>query len=385
MSIVLICVFAALLGAALRGWLLLHQPLTGDEATVGLMADQIRGGHFYTFYWGQPYGGAEPYLVTLLSAVFGMTALVVNVTATVLAAISSVLVWRIVRRLIPPQVRWLGLTAAAVFWVWPEAAVWNSTRELGFRGVTMAAGLASILFALRVIDRMSLLDSAALGLFLGLGWWSSPEIVYFGVPALGLVASGLLISRSSVKPTRNRTYRPRRSWVWILPIVTGFVLGALPWIWTNLHTGFSSLKVSSSPVYVHALYLGRLSIFFRLTLPMMLGLRVPISGTWVGGGAGQALFGIAAIVIAVVCLGVAIVGWRTEGFARIAWCAVAVLLFPFVFAVFPATSYWEEGQYGVFIVPLILFVVFGTVGSLLCARLLVGLRPEGCRSRPPSS
>ena len=358
-AILLVCVFAALLGAALRGWLLLHQPLTGDEAIVGLMADQIRHGHFYTFYWGQSYGGVEPYLVALFSVVFGTTALVVRVTATVLAAISALLVWRIVRRLVPSQGGWLGLTAAAVFWVWPQAAVWNSTRELGFRGVTMAAGLASILFALRVIDRRSLLDSAALGLFLGLGWWSSPESVYFGIPTLGLVASGLI---------RNRTEWPRRSLHWIVPIVTGFVLGALPWIWTNLHTGFASLKVSSSPVYVHASYFGRLSIFFHQTLPMMLGLRVPISGTWVGGGAGRALFGLAAVVIAAVCLGVAIAAWRAERFANIAWCAVAVLIFPFVFAAFPATSYWEEGQYGAYIVPFILFVMFGAVGLLNRAR-----------------
>src|SRR5580692_9827222 len=54
---------AVLYGALLRAWLLTHLPLWGDEAIVGLQARAIGSGHFSAFYWGQHYGGLEPYVV----------------------------------------------------------------------------------------------------------------------------------------------------------------------------------------------------------------------------------------------------------------------------------------------------------------------------------
>jgi len=332
--------------------------LTGDEAVVGLMATQIRHGHFYTFYWGQAYGGVEPYLAAGLSLVFGVGAIALNATASLLAAISAVLVWRIARRLLPPEHQWLAPVAAAAFWVWPEVALWNSTREYGFRETTMVTGLASLLWALRVIDRRSPLRLATLGLFLGVGWWSSPEIVYFAIPALGLV----VFSGKRQLPTGDE-----RAHVWtsLLLVLGGSVLGAVPWLWTNLHTGFASLRTSSSPSYVNSTYFGRLSIFFKKTLPIMLGLKLPNSGTWLAGRRGEALFGACLIVILALCVRAVMWIRRTDWSAMTAWCAVSVLLFPFIYAAFPATSFWQWGQYGVFIVPLLLLVFLGSAGEWL--------------------
>jgi hypothetical protein len=353
----------AVLGLLLRAWLLTHQPLTGDEAVVGLMAKQIRHGHFSTFYWGQAYGGVEPYLVAALSVLFGTTAIALNATASLLAAVSAILVWRVARRLVPPDREWAALAAAAAFWVWPEVALWNSTRELGFRGVTMVAGLASLLLALRTTDRRSPAGLAALGLVLGVGWWSSPEIAYFAIPALGLV----ILSWRLQESTRDET---ADAWAHLRLAVVGFVLGAAPWLWTNLHTGFASLKSSSSPSYVSSTYVGRLSIFFKKTLPIMLGLKIPVLGSWLGGRGGEALFVGSLVVILVLCFRA--VPWivRTDQSAMTAWCAVAVLLFPFMEAAIPATSFWQWGQYGVFIVPLVLLVVIGSAGEWLRSRPL---------------
>ena len=72
-------------GAALRAWCLFHHPITSDEAIAGLMAQQALHGHFSAFYWGQSYGGVEPYLIAFQYRVFGFTPSLLGGVATVLA------------------------------------------------------------------------------------------------------------------------------------------------------------------------------------------------------------------------------------------------------------------------------------------------------------
>ena len=45
--------------------------------------------------------------------------------------------------------------------------------------------------------------------------------------------------------------------------------------------------------------------------------------------------------------------------------ALGVVAFPFIFAAFPATSFWVQGQYGIYVVPLIVILVTGFMGTLL--------------------
>jgi hypothetical protein len=73
-----------------------------------------------------------------------------------------------------------------LFWLWPEVYVYLSTVEYGFRYLTLVCGLAVLLFALRLGEAQlsRLRDWAALGLFAGLGWWCSPEIVNYAAPAV---------------------------------------------------------------------------------------------------------------------------------------------------------------------------------------------------------
>src|SRR5580698_5591077 len=93
-GIVLLAVFVA--GALLRLWMLGHANMNSDEAIVGLMAHQIVHGHTTTFYWGQDYGGVEPYFVALMQ-VFGSSPLVVNLSASVLALAAAALTWLVGR------------------------------------------------------------------------------------------------------------------------------------------------------------------------------------------------------------------------------------------------------------------------------------------------
>ena len=76
----------------LRVWLLVHLPVWGDEAIVGLMAKSIDNGHFSAFYWGQHYGGLEPYVVAAALKVGGGGEPALNAAPAVLAALAAVLV-----------------------------------------------------------------------------------------------------------------------------------------------------------------------------------------------------------------------------------------------------------------------------------------------------
>jgi len=331
-----VVVLSAAIGIALRLWFLAHQPITSDAAIPGLMAERALDGHFVTFYWGQQYGGVEPYVVSALVGLFGATSWVLGGTAALLSLAGSCLVWRIALRIVSDPM--LAALAGAIFWVGSEVVIWNSTFEYGFRGVTMLAGLACVLFALRILDRgRKVTDFVALGLSAGIGWWASPEIVYFAVPALGFLVWGV---------ARGPSWR--RAGYWIpraFSLLAALGIGALPWIWTNADTGFLSLDRSKFPVPTGAPgYFGRLELFFRESLAMLLNVRFQTSGSYVGGVALLSLAYLALTATVVLCL-------LRSGRTRL--LAVSVLVFPFLYAASPTTWYWEDGRYVVYLWPIV--------------------------------
>ncbi len=344
---------AVAVGVGLRLWYLFHAPVNSDEAIVGLMARGVLHGHFEAFYWGQPYGGGEQYVVAPLFAVFGQSAYVLGLAPVLLSAAAAVLVWRIARRVVTSRV--LALLAGVLVWLGPDAVLANSTREYGFRGVTLVCGLACLLFALRILQApITRVDAAGLGLAAGLGWWSSPEIVYFLLPA-GLIALGAWY--------RSRT--DRRPWPTRLALgATTFVVGALPWIWANVRSGGASLKPSSFPggavTAMNSGYAGRLGIFFRIWLPLSVDLRHLPSGSFLfGATVGDLLL---AIVLAVVVVALLACLMRRD---RATVLAVAVLAFPFLFAAQPGTWFWEDGRYIVFLSPLLALVLVAGGESII--------------------
>ena len=88
-----------LLGLLLRIWILGRAPIHSDQAVVGLMAREILHGHLFAFYWGQSYGGGEPYVVAALFALFCESRLVLGMAPLLLDAVAALLVWRVGRRL----------------------------------------------------------------------------------------------------------------------------------------------------------------------------------------------------------------------------------------------------------------------------------------------
>jgi hypothetical protein len=346
-------------GIAMRAWNLFHRPVNADEAIVGLMADQIAHGHMSAFYWGQAYGGGEPYLVALLFRIFGSSVWAMELVPVLLAAVTAVLTWRVARRLVPDPA--LALLAGALVWASPKSALSNSTLELGFRGLTMACSLGLVLVALRILDgRRRTLEFVGLGLVAGVGWWSSPEIIYFALPAVLLLGLAFVGDRGD---GRGRRWASRMAVV----VVSGIV-GSLPWLWANVHSRFQSLRPSAfalppgSPGYV-----GRLHIFFQYSLPMLLNLRSEGSGAWLWSrSVSLALLAVGVAVFAVaLCLCL-----LRDGRSRI--FAIAVMAFPFLVALSPATWYWGDGRYVDFVGPLLAIVV--TIGCADAAERLVQWR-----------
>jgi hypothetical protein len=305
------------------------------------MALQILRGHSYTFFWGGTYGGIEPYLIAPFVWLLGPSPVAVNATPALLAAVTAILVWRTARHVLGASAP--AALAGAVAWVWPEPVTWLSTRETGFHQVGILLGVLLVFWAARIAaaPRRRLTDWAALGITLGLGWWASPEIVYFVVPAAVLVAPSL---RRAVRDSDVPT------WAGVVLAEAGALVAALPWIYTNVHTHLASLRHSPAPEG----YWNRFAVFWSEDLPILLGLRVQGGGSWVMAAApAVVLYAAAAGVLA----WSAALLWVRRPSARSV--VVGVAAFPFLFAVFPTNGFWEDARYAAPFGPLAVMVLVG--------------------------
>ena len=329
------------LGLLLRVWILGRAPVNSDQAVVALMAREILRGHLFAFYWGQSYGGGEPYVVAALFALFGESRLALGSAPILLDAAAALLVWRIGRRWFDPDA---AVLAALLFWIWPEVYLYLSTVEYGFRSLALVCGLGVLLFALRLAEPRAsrLRDWAALGLFLGVGWWCSPEVVFFAVPAL------LWLTYRAVQ---SREW-PRPAGVVLFVVMTA--LGAAPWLTANVGHGYPSVQPEAH-LYFHA-WIGRLGDFFQHVVPLVLGLRLRGTGDWlVSQGFGTTLY---------VLFGAAILAWVAvlARERRAAPLVAFVVLFPFAYTYSPFSGFWKDGRYAVYLAPVLALLV----ASALC-------------------
>jgi hypothetical protein len=341
-------------GAVLRAWFLYHRPVTSDEAIVGLMGQQILHGHNSAFYWGQYYGGVEQYLIALRYAVFGFSSWALPLVEVVLALGSGLLTWRIARRLVPDP--FLAALAGAVAWAVPEY-IMNTLA--GFRGVTLFCGLLMILLSLRVLDRQyRAWEFAGLGLAAGVGWWSSPEIVYFVIPTAVLLVQAFWTDRKDGRASE-----------WIRHLVIGTaaaLVGALPWLWSNARSHFASLSTKTyQPPPGSPDFVGRLRIFFHYSAGMLLNLRDVGTGLWVL----PRLLSIGLeLVLMAIIVGSLVLCIRRRG--RALALASGLLAFPFLLAFSPTSWFWQDGRYVGYVVPLYVLVIM--MGGVEAARLVAG-------------
>jgi len=338
---VLVLAAAALVvaGVVFRCWLAFgHVGVAdSDEAIVGLMAVRLlRHGELPAFYWGQAYGGSlEAVLVAPSVALLGTTTFALRLPTVLLGLGASWLTWRIARHRFS---RLVAASAGLMSLFFPAALVWFGTKERGFYTLTAALGLLAVLCGLNIDEQPRRLTFwAGLGATVGVGWWMSPNIVYYAGPvAVWLIVRGL--------------WRQVRG----VAIATGtLLLGSSVWIVANSRSGLASLRV---PDWGHSsTYWTRLGFFWTGALPFTLGLRRPSGGQWIV----SPLFGIGTYLVvlvslvAVICFGKRHPSWTSH--PELFLFATA----PFLFAIFPAN--WTlgdgDGRYTYFIasvIPLVL-------------------------------
>lgn len=327
-AVTVVVVFLILAGIALRIWILASGlgAVDSDEAVVGLMAKHLLDGEFHTYFWGQRYGGTPVlFPMALLFRLFGVSAITLKLIPMMTSAVAAFLLWRIGRRTIgEPQAR----IAAALFWSWPAAFVWWSTVERILYWPTLVAGLVVVLCALRIDQEDGgWRDATLMGAAAGIGWWTNPTIIFFIVPTV----LWLLY---------RRRLRALRLW----PSVPAFLMGALPWLVDQVRVGWGPLVPD---VARRGSFSDHLEVFFRGGLPGMLGTRVPFSREWLFGGFGMVLY---ALLLAV--LVVALVRRRHVGVV-----ALAIVLYPLIFAASPTGWYVAEPRYLIFLAPFTTLVI----------------------------
>jgi hypothetical protein len=328
----LVVLLAALgLGLRIWAWLLPQGALDADEAVVGLLARGIAHGTVPAFFPGQGYGGTqEELLAAPLVAAFGLHPWTVRTPVILLWAVAAVLVWRIGLRLLEPT---QAVVAALVFWLWPTYFIWKSTRAHGFYGSELVLGLLVLLLVLRLRDAPARRDLVLLGLTLGCGLWSSPQVAIVALPALawlGWTRRGLLRSTPLV--------------------LAAAVVGALPWLVGNLRHDWYSLHPGKNEgpwsAHLHNLVVA--------TLPQALGLRLAWSFEWLGTPY------LAVPLYAALVLGFAwlLVRRRPPRLAPILLILVCVPVFYFVS---PYTWLQSEPRYLTLAVPLFALLLAATV------------------------
>ncbi|MGD9792771.1 MAG: glycosyltransferase family 39 protein [Acidimicrobiia bacterium] len=327
---------AAVVGIVMRWWLL-HTPLgllDGDEAIAGLMARHVFDGDVNAFFWGQQYGGTlEPLLTAPLFAVFGSSPFLLKLVPIALHAASAFVIWRIGLRLAD---RKAAIVAASLWWCWPGAYVWWSTKSRGFYQATLLLSLLTVLLSLRLAREPSRkIDWLLLGGVVGIGWWQSPQIALIAAPALAWLLAVLIV-------------RHRGTWIaGLLPAAMGFALGASPWIAFNIRNPWLSLR--SDFAERHGSYLDHLHALATRGMPMVIGVKQLYTEHWIGSKGFGVL--VTVVVLALAAVGIALLRprWDTPGGLLVA----LVVAFPIVYAAFPNGLNVAEGRYQVFAAPMV--------------------------------
>ena len=331
-------------------WVLGHVTFNSDEAIMLLQTQGILHGHFVSFYWGQFYGAGQPYAAWPLASVFGSKAWVVRISGVILAGIASLLIWRVARRCVESQ--FLAGAIGALSFAIPAASVVQLTYAYGFRALTLLCVWLVILLAAKVCGNSSpsLWWWGTLGLVAGVGWWSSAEVVWGIVPAAVMVGS-LWWSRRNAKEIVRTA----------LATALGFLVGAVVWLWVTVTSHGATLKPQAAPVG----HLVRLKDFFVYVLPMVFGIRVPGSGAYTLHGA--LLTWVVYVAMLVALTASCVVALRRGGLARALGITAAVS--PVIFLLDPATWYWQDGRYAIYLAPLYLVVLGIGLEALLARRM----------------
>jgi hypothetical protein len=199
----------------------------------------------------------------------------------------------------------------------------------------------------------------------GLGFWASPEVIYFVLPTAIVLVGSI-----------GRWCSIRR----LAILAAGLVFGALPWLYTNATSGFPSLSTGAA----QSRGLGhRFGIFLHEFLPIEFGLKYLFNGSWVGGSTlGKLLFVGATIIVVAALIGATLLFLRNRSELGLIACGVGLVAFPFLLSANSLATYWLDDRYGVDLSFLIVIIVFATASMLSQERPRIRPEPRHGRWSP---
>lgn len=307
--------------------------LNADEATTGLMAQEVLRGRVPLVLAGQNYSGTiESYLYAPLHALLGPSSLALKLIPAVLWFAVSYVTYRIAALVAD---RRLGVLLGAVVWVSSFPLVLLSTQAYAGYGSGAVAVFVALLLLLQELpggqrDGRSTWRRLLLGFCTGLAVWSHPMYLATLVPAHLFLA----------------VHKRRDLWPWVLANAAGALAGLSPLLLWNLRNDWASLEIYAQPP---STYTSRLLGFLGDVVPRLLGLRAG-PGTWTGGVFGQTL--LLALVLAF-----ALALWSiVRGTAQERLIAVVAIFTPLLTAAFPTSWYTGDARYGITWFPVVVLV-----------------------------
>jgi 4-amino-4-deoxy-L-arabinose transferase-like glycosyltransferase len=252
-----------------------------DEATVGLMARHILDGARPTFFYGQAYmGSLDAWLIALGFRLFGESVLTIRLVQSglylLVVATGFALAWRMSGN------RLLALVTGLLLAVPPVNFVLYTTATLGGYNELLLLGQMALLLGFGITQSHAYWRWLALGVVVGLGWWTHGLIAVYALPLAGVI----LVS----------AWRERIGWRKLLIGIglglVGFILGGLPWwVWNAandnaalgnyLPSGASTFAADEATAQANA-PVQRLLGLLLLGVPALLGFRFPWATDYFG-------------------------------------------------------------------------------------------------------
>ncbi len=257
-AILLVQVFAAI------GYMHRDQVnFSSDQAVPALMALEIRDlGRHPVFYWGVQYDGSlEPHLLSLAFRVLPATVGTYRLVMLALMAAATIFVSLAAAEAFG---RLAGLLAGAYLAAGPSFLYFKLLGSDGAYTSFFMLTAASVWLA-TLLSKDSTVGSArfsslALGLVLGVAWWVTP---------LSIVLVGVMTAAVAASP--RAWFRPAR----LSLTLSGFLLGASPWIGENLRTNFASLRSNEMAASSLSQAASQVRTLATRGLPVLLGGRSP--------------------------------------------------------------------------------------------------------------
>jgi hypothetical protein len=261
--------------------------IDGDEAVVGLMARHIAFlGERPVFYWGQPYlGSLEAFTAAPLFRVLDSSAPLLKLVPTAYSLGFLALSAFLARELFGTG----PALATAAYLALPPAvwAVW-STKARGGYAELLFLGEALLLLTLALSRSPSRRLFLVWGIVAGLAFWTHLLAIVYIAPAVVYLA----LAWRGKRPTRLRGLA-----------ILGALIGSSPLIIENVSNGFLTLAALVEPPDLPVDPLAQFVRFFRVGVPVLLGLGQPTSSLaifahdWLQRPAGHPAVALGALLI----------------------------------------------------------------------------------------